>query len=71
MKRGLEKDVVHATDEENPHESEIDISSVSLSAMLNPGDRPVAFRSRTLNPSERNTYTVLTEANAIIEEIKE
>ena len=71
LKNECKRAVVHTTDEEKTLEIETDASYVSLAATLNQRGRPVTFRSRTLNPAERNYSPVEKEASAIIESTRE
>ncbi|KAA3672465.1 uncharacterized protein DEA37_0014814 [Paragonimus westermani] len=49
---------------------ETDASDTAIAAILNQDGRPVAFFSRTLNPSERNHSPVEKEAYAIVEALR-
>ena len=53
-----------------PFTVECDASNHTLAASLNQGGRPIAFRFRTLSPSERQYLAVEKEAAVIIDAIR-
>ena len=69
LKKDIENSVVSSTDETIPSEVETDASDYAIAATLNQAGRPVAFFSRTLDPSEQNYSPVEKGAYAILESI--
>ena len=70
LKKTIENSVVTTIDETIPFEVETDASEVALPATLNPGGKPVAFFSRTLQGSELKHASIEKEAQAIIEAVR-
>lgn len=70
MKAEVEKSVVWSIDETVPFVVETDASDFAIAATLNQAGRPVAFFSRTLNPSEQRHAAVEKEAHAIVEALR-
>ena len=70
----LKNNIIHAVrtsiDENSPFCVETDTSDFCISGILSQNNRPVAFFSRTLNPSERQHHSVEKEAYAIVESIR-
>ena len=58
LKKGIENSIANAIDEEIPFVIETDASDYTISATLNQAGRPVAFFSRTLEPSEQHHSSV-------------
>ncbi|KAA3675181.1 uncharacterized protein DEA37_0011386 [Paragonimus westermani] len=70
LKRELENAAVVTVNYQIPLVVETDVSDTAVAATLNQDGRPVAFFSRTLNPSERNHSPVEKEAYAIVEALR-
>ena len=70
LKNDLENAAVLTINYEIPLDVETDASDIGIVATLNQDGRPVAFFSRTLNPSERNHSSVEKEAYAIVEALR-
>ena len=66
----IENSVIYAIDDSIPFEVETDASDYAIAATLNQAGRPVAFFSRTLDPSEQNHSPAEKEAYAIVESLK-
>ncbi|KAA3674316.1 uncharacterized protein DEA37_0003016 [Paragonimus westermani] len=70
FKRELENAAVVTINYKIPLVVETDASDTAIAATLNQDSRPVAFFSRTLNPSERNHSPIEKEAYAIVEALR-
>ncbi len=70
LKTEIENAVLVTVDNDSPLVVETDASDIAIAATLNQKGRPVAFYSRTLNPSERNHSSVEKEAYAIVEALR-
>ena len=70
IKDDIRNAVVCCIDEEQPFTVECDASDFAVAATLNQEGRPVAFFSRTLNPSECNLPAIEKEAMSIIEAVR-
>ena len=71
LKNDLKEAALKPIDYEGSFEVETDASDFCIAATLNQNGRPVAFFSRTLNPSEINHPPVEKEAAAIVESVRE
>jgi len=70
IKEDLKTATLKAIDEDLPFSVETDASNVAISGILHQCGRPVAFFSRTLNPSERRYSAIEKEATAIVESVR-
>ena len=70
LKSDILNSVMGAVDVSVPFTLETDASDFALAAVLNQSGRPVAFFSRTLQPSEVKHSAVEKEAQAIIESVR-
>ena len=70
LKEDIKNSVMGAVDISVPFILETDASDHTIAAVLNQSGRPVAFFSRTLQPSEVKHPSVEKEAQAIIESVR-
>ena len=70
LKEEICKSFVASFDENAPLQVETDASNTSLAATLSQHNRPVAFFSKTLSPSERLQPAIEREATAVIEAVR-
>ena len=70
LKSDIQNSVIGAVDTSLPFTLETDASDFAIAAVLNQSGRPVAFFSRTLQPSEIKHSSVEKEAQAIIESVR-
>ena len=70
MKNDIKNAVICCIDESLPFTLECDASEYALAATLNQQGRPVAFFTRTLQPSELKNPSVEKEAMSIIESVR-
>ena len=70
LKQELENAALHSIDESKAFVVEYDDSDIAISVVLNPGGRPIAFMSRTLQNNEVQCPAIEKEATAIIKAIR-
>ena len=70
LKRDIHSAVIHSISEKEKFVVETDASDFAVAATLNQSGRPVAFFSRTLNPSEKRHSAVEKEAYAVVEALR-
>ena len=70
LKKDIQESVMSAVDVTVPFTLETDASDYAIAAVLNQSGRPVAFFSRTLQPSEIKHSAVEKEAQAIVESVR-
>lgn len=70
LKKDIAKSSLNAINHNIPFTVETDASDHAIAAVLTQNSRPIAFYSRTLNPSEQNHSAIEKEAYAIVESLK-
>ena len=70
LKKDIQESAMSAVDVTVPFTLETDASDYAISGVLNQSGRPVAFFSRTLQPSEIKHSAVEKEAQAIVESVR-
>ena len=70
LKKDIQESAMSAVDVTVPFSLETDASDYAIAAVLNQSGRPVAFFSRTLQPSEIKHSAVEKEAQAIVESVR-
>ena len=70
LKKDIKESIMSTIDVTAPFTLETDASDFAIAAVLNQSNRPVAFFSRSLQPSEIKHSSVEKEAQAIVEAVR-